>query len=181
MSTKVLKADFEWNLLLQQAKAIVPEAFHTDSCPLNYFEGKWHDLGHGKHFLSAVNGSLITQFPMIDLATAKRAVQFEFDQSKERAKVDLDERRARVSRCLQAFRKHRDLLAALLVWEIGKPFHLAQIDVERCITGVEWYVQNIESMLRGRRPLGLVSNIASWNYPYSVLMHAVLIQILAGN
>ena len=29
--------------------------------------------------------------------------------------------------------------------------------------------------------MGLVSNIASWNYPYSVLMHAALTQILAGN
>ena len=36
-------------------------------------------------------------------------------------------------------------------------------------------------MLGRRRPLGLISNIASWNYPMSVLMHAVLVQVLAGN
>jgi acyl-CoA reductase-like NAD-dependent aldehyde dehydrogenase len=36
-------------------------------------------------------------------------------------------------------------------------------------------------MLAGRAPLGVVSNIASWNYPYSVLVHAVLVQALAGN
>src|SRR5471032_2050417 len=109
MSTKVVKAEFAWNRILQQAKTIVPEAFHTDGCPLNYFEEKWTGLGHGKHFLSGVDGSLITQFPMLDLATAKRAVRFGFQQSREWAKVDLDERRARVSRCLQAFRKHQDL------------------------------------------------------------------------
>ena len=36
-------------------------------------------------------------------------------------------------------------------------------------------------MLAGRTPLGLISNIASWNYPYSVLMHSVLVKALAGN
>jgi len=33
-----------------------------------------------------------------------------------------------------------------------------------------------------RRPLpGPVSNIASWNYPMSVQVHAELVQLLAGN
>ena len=37
-------------------------------------------------------------------------------------------------------------------------------------------------MLAGRQPLaGPVSNIASWNYPMSVLVHAMLVQLLAGN
>ena len=37
-------------------------------------------------------------------------------------------------------------------------------------------------MLDGRTPLpGPVSNIASWNYPMSVIMHAMLVQALAGN
>ena len=47
---------------------------------------------------------------------------------------------------------------------------------------VRWYVDGIEPMLAGRAPLdGPVSNIASWNYPMSVLVHAMLVQTLAGN
>ena len=46
---------------------------------------------------------------------------------------------------------------------------------------MEWYVENIEPMLDQRKPLGLISNIASWNYPMSVLMHAVLVGALADN
>ncbi|MGH3658694.1 MAG: aldehyde dehydrogenase family protein, partial [Micromonosporaceae bacterium] len=54
--------------------------------------------------------------------------------------------------------------------------------VDRCIDGVRWYVEEIDRMLVGRAPLdGPVSNIASWNYPMSVLVHAMLIQALAGN
>src|SRR5256886_10217975 len=70
----------------------------------------------------------------------------------------------------------------LLAGEIGKPWRLACSDVDRALDGVRWYVTQIERQVAGRDPLpGLVSNIASWNYPMSVLVHAELVQLLAGN
>jgi acyl-CoA reductase-like NAD-dependent aldehyde dehydrogenase len=55
--------------------------------------------------------------------------------------------------------------------------------VDRALDGVRWYADEIDRMLAGgREPLpGPVSNIASWNYPMSVLVHAELVQLLAGN
>ncbi|NYV74474.1 aldehyde dehydrogenase family protein, partial [Streptomyces sp. UH6] len=92
------------------------------------------------------------------------------------------ERRARVAATLDALAHHRDLLSLLLVREIGKPWRPATADVDRAIDGVRWYTENIDRMLDGRAPLdGPVSNIASWNYPMSVLVHAMLVQALAGN
>ena len=77
---------------------------------------------------------------------------------------------------------HRDLFALLLVWEIGKPWRLACADVDRALDGARWYVREIERQSAGRVPLpGPVSNIASWNYPMSVQVHAELVQVLAGN
>ena len=82
---------------------------------------------------------------------------------------------------------HRDLLALLLVWEIGKPWRLACADVDRGLDGVRWYVEEIDRQLgldgeAARGPLpGPVCNIASWNYPMSVQVHAELVQALAGN
>ena len=96
--------------------------------------------------------------------------------------VDLDERKERVARAVAAMREHRDLLALLLVWEIGKPWRLACADVDRALDGVDWYLAEADRQLAGRRPLaGPVSNIASWNYPMSVQVHAELVQVLAGN
>ena len=43
--------------------------------------------------------------------------------------------------------QHRDLLAMLLVWEIGKPWRLACADVDRGLDGVRWYVEEIERQL----------------------------------
>ena len=45
------------------------------------------------------------------------------------------------------------------------------------IDGVQWYLENIENQFDGRTPLpGPMSNIASWNYPISVQVHAELVQ-----
>ncbi|WP_159675369.1 aldehyde dehydrogenase family protein, partial [Streptomyces mexicanus] len=115
-------------------------------------------------------------------ATARQAVRAALDQHRAWRHVPLPERRARIAAALDALAAHRRLLALLLVWEIGKPWRLAQADVDRAVDGVRWYLDGIEPMLADRAPLdGPVSNIASWNYPMSVLVHAMLVQALAGN
>jgi acyl-CoA reductase-like NAD-dependent aldehyde dehydrogenase len=53
------------------------------------------------------------------------------DQHAEWSKVGLAERRERVTAAIDSMVLHRDLLALLLVWEIGKPWRLAVADVDR--------------------------------------------------
>jgi len=170
-----------WDTLHSQARSLVPEAFSTEGAVLNLIGGEWGHSGHRKSFLSPVDGAILESHPMIDLAVAKEAVHLAAEEATRWAKVDLDERKRRVVECLQEFQSHRELIAYLLVWEIGKPYPQSLDGVDRCISGVEWYVENIENMLDGRQALGLISNIASWNYPMSVMMHSVLVQVLAGN
>jgi acyl-CoA reductase-like NAD-dependent aldehyde dehydrogenase len=178
---KSLIASAEWSLLQSRLRALAPEAFDSQGRVLNLVAREWGFPGHGKPYLSPVDGSLLGLMPMLDLATATHAVASAAAEAVEWAQVDLDTRKERVSACLDLLREHHELLALLLTWEIGKPVPQARVSVERCISGVKWYVENIDSMLEGRGPLGLISNIASWNYPMSVLMHATLVQALAGN
>jgi acyl-CoA reductase-like NAD-dependent aldehyde dehydrogenase len=171
----------EWERCFSNLKSVAPEAFTPDDRVLNLFEGEWQEPGFGSHYESPVDGRSLGRIPMIGVETAKRAVKFAKSEAASWASVDLGERRQRVLACCDALRQHRELIALLLIWEIGKPYAQALTDIDRCISGVEWYIDNIEGMVRGRKPLGLISNIASWNYPMSVLMHAVLVQVLAGN
>ncbi|MGA2420700.1 MAG: aldehyde dehydrogenase family protein [Candidatus Acidiferrum sp.] len=171
----------EWDTLVQRMKTEMPEAFASEGRILNLVEGEWRELGFGRHYESAVDGRSLGKIPMIDLESARRAVKFAKSEGSAWAGVDLDERRQRVTECVGKLREQRELIALLLIWEIGKPYAQALTDIDRCLSGVEWYVENIESMLGTRKPIGLISNIASWNYPMSVLMHAVLVQVLAGN
>lgn len=179
--SKIIAPVCEWSHLLAQLRSVVPEAFNSEGHVLNLIEGTWGWPGHGKHYSTPIDGTELGRMPMIDLETAKRAVRFAAREHETWARTDLDERRQRVRETVDNLRKHRDLIAYLLMWEIGKPYQLACDDVDRCLDGVEWYIDQIEWMLSNRQPLGLISNIASWNYPYSVLVHAVLVQTLAGN
>ena len=126
----------QWGQLLGQLRSAVPEAFGNDGNPLNLIEGQWSNPGHGKRYATAVDGSELGRIPMIDLDTAKRAVKFAANEHQSWSQVDLDERRRRVSDCLDLLCAHRELISRLLRWEIGKPLKLAQDDVDRCISGV---------------------------------------------
>jgi acyl-CoA reductase-like NAD-dependent aldehyde dehydrogenase len=180
-STLTLKPGTTWSDAWQRCLAVAPEAFREDRV-LNLWDGTWQADGHPLPAITPVDGSPIAGPPRLDADTAQRAVRAALDQHRAWRHVPLPERRARVAAALDALTEHRELLALLLVWEIGKPWRLAQADVDRAIDGVRWYVDGIEPMLEGRTPLdGPVSNIASWNYPMSVLAHAMLVQALAGD
>lgn len=178
---KIISPTVEFSHLVSQIKKVTPEIYNQDGRYLNLMEGRWQRPGTGRSFHSPIDGSMIGDLPMLDRDTAFRAVTFAKGEAKAWADTDLDERKQKVQDCLNLLRENVDLIGKLLIWEIGKTYKLGFTDIDRAIDGVQWYVDNIESMLGDRKPLGLVSNIASWNYPMSVLMHAVLTQVLCGN
>jgi acyl-CoA reductase-like NAD-dependent aldehyde dehydrogenase len=169
-----------WAQVEKRARELCPEAFQ-DGRPLNLANGKWGQLGNATRFSSPNDGTDLYSLPMLDLGSATEAVRAAAKEQAAWGARTYDERRRRVEATLDDLQKSRDLLALTLAWEIGKPMRLAESDVDRCIEGVRWYLDEAESMSAGREPLGLISNIASWNYPMSVLMHAVLVQVLVGN
>ena len=177
----MVKPEAEWDTLIERVRATVPEAFGREGRPLNLVQGIWCEPGHPKPFLSPVDGRLLAHQPMLELEAARRAVRAAAAESHLWRQVNLDGRRERVRECLADLESHRELLAYLLVWEIGKPYRQSLVEVDRMIGGVRWYVDEIEGMLEGRHPVGLVSNIASWNYPLGQLFHSLLVQLLAGN
>jgi acyl-CoA reductase-like NAD-dependent aldehyde dehydrogenase len=177
----VLAAGTSWNDVLARAIATAPEAFE-DGRPLNLIDGAWRRVGSARAVTTPVDGTVLTDLLRIDAETALEAVRASTNAHREWSSTPIEERKARVSHAVELLAQRRDLLALLLVWEIGKPWRLACADVDRCLDGVRWYVGQIDRQIRGREPLpGPVSNIASWNYPMSVLVHAELVQLLAGN
>jgi acyl-CoA reductase-like NAD-dependent aldehyde dehydrogenase len=179
-----LKPGTSWWETYARCVSTAPEAFESDRL-LNLFDGRWQRVGRPGFHVNPVDGTSIQGPPQVEQATAVAAVEAAVRQHEEWGKVELDERKERVSAAVDMMAAHRDLLALLLCWEIGKPWRLACADVDRGLDGVRWYVEEIDRQLGeggGRTPLpGPISNIASWNYPMSVQVHAELIQALAGN
>ncbi|GIJ11544.1 aldehyde dehydrogenase family protein [Micromonospora andamanensis] len=176
-----------WSDTLARAVAVTGEAFDSaaggTTTLRNLVNGEWRTGGAPTPTRTPVDNSVLVNLPRLDAATARDAVAHAAAAHASWADTPLAERKSRVTAALDALTGQRDLLALLLVWEIGKPWRLACADVDRALDGVRWYVDEIDRMLAdGRTPLpGPVSNIASWNYPMSVLVHAELVQLLAGN
>jgi acyl-CoA reductase-like NAD-dependent aldehyde dehydrogenase len=179
--TRSLKLGTDFSTIYAKARAVAPEAFDESSIR-NLIGGEWQVLGTVISHITPVDQSEIIGPSMLSLDQTMTAVKKAAQMDKDWAKVSLDERKSRVAKAVELLQENRDLLAQLLIWEIGKPWKLACADVDRCIEGVQWYLEEIERQMEGRTPLtGPVSNIASWNYPLSVLVHAELVQLLAGN
>jgi acyl-CoA reductase-like NAD-dependent aldehyde dehydrogenase len=171
----------DWRSTLARAAEVAPEAFDADLLR-NLIQGEWRSVGRPSSLSTPVDGTVLARLSRLDAAEAQAAVHHAAVTHREWAGTPLAERKARVQAALDALAAHRDLLALLLVWEIGKPWRLACADVDRALDGVRWYLDEIDRQVAGRDPLpGPVSNIASWNYPMSVLVHAELVQLLAGN
>jgi acyl-CoA reductase-like NAD-dependent aldehyde dehydrogenase len=181
-----LKPGTSWWETYSRCVSVAPEAFDSDRLR-NLIAGDWQRMGVPGDAVNPVDGSPIPGPPRISYDQALDAVRHACAEHVEWSQLDLDERRSRVTAAVDALTEHRDLLALLLVWEIGKPWRLACADVDRCLDGVRWYVGEIGRQLaigtaEQRAPLpGPVSNIASWNYPMSVQVHSELVQLLAGN
>ena len=181
MTDLQLKPGTAFQDVYDRARAIAPEAFDADGIR-NLVAGEWIATGDVREHRSPVDQSVIPGPPLVDVETAHRAVEFTRTEHEAWQDVDLGERRRIVTEAVDLLAEHRDTLALLIVWEIGKPWRLATTDVDRALEGVRWYLGEIERQMDGRLPLeGPVSNIASWNYPMSVQVHAELVQLLAGN
>ncbi len=176
-----LKSNSEFAQVYKEAKAIAPEAF-GESAINNLIDGEWVSIGKSQPHINPVDGQPIIGASMLDLSQVQHAVDQSVKQDAAWSKTPLEERKRRVAHAIELLRENRDTIARLIIWEIGKPWKLACADVDRAIEGVEWYLGEIDRQMLGRTPLpGPISNIASWNYPLSVLVHAELVQLLAGN
>src|SRR6202790_1811386 len=139
----MISPDADWDVVFAKLRAAAPEAFTSAGRVLNLIRGEWTEPGFGRHYEFCVDGRSLGRIPMVDLEGAKSAVKFSKSEAATWQAVDLAERRRRVIACLEGMREYRDLFAHLLIWEIGKPFAQALTVWDRCLDGVEWYVENI--------------------------------------
>jgi acyl-CoA reductase-like NAD-dependent aldehyde dehydrogenase len=112
----------DWSGLFARIKSEAPEAFDSEGRALNLIEGEWKDPGFGRHYESPIDGRSLGRIPMIELETARTAVKFAKAEAAGWTRTDLDERRRRVNDCLAGLQKQKDLIALLLMWEIGKTY-----------------------------------------------------------
>ena len=172
---------FDRQQLTLESQQAVPEAYDTQQRLLVPIAGSWATPSTWSPVATPVDGTTFANLPILNAAQTAAAVESAAKEFRPWSERSLSSRASAIAQGVDSLRTHRDLLVHLLAWEIGKTIAAASNDVDRCIGGIDWYLEQIGPMLEQRRPLGLISNIASWNYPFSVLLLNVLVQILSGN
>lgn len=112
---KIVSPQVEFGGLLQQVKTVMPEVFDNDGKFLNLVEGKWQLPGKPRDFVSPIDNSVLAALPMLDRDSVLRAFDFAKRDALNWARVDLDERKRKVSEAINLLKQHRELIGKLLI------------------------------------------------------------------
>jgi acyl-CoA reductase-like NAD-dependent aldehyde dehydrogenase len=112
------------------------------------------------------------------------------------AATPLDERRAIVTRFIEAMNASADAIGEELTWQMGRPIRYTPNEIRRGFTdrarfGVEAApgaladiavapIAGFNRFIR-KDPVGIVLTVAPWNYPYLAAVNSVVPALLAGN
>ena len=139
------QARYSWNDAYARCRAVAAEAFGPEHLR-NLAGGEWSDAGRTVPHVSPVDGMAMVVRPWSTPTLPSKpsralpgASGLEPHPARPAARTG--------ERTLELMGAQRELLALLLVHEIGKPWRLALADVDRCLDGVRWYVDGIEDQL----------------------------------
>ena len=111
------------------------------------------------------------------------------------AAVPLEHRIEMLQRFRAALVANLDKLAAILTAEVGKPIRQASNEINGLLGRIDFFVEHAVPTLAARvvhdadgmreriehAPLGVITNISAWNYPYFVGGNVFIPALLAGN
>lgn len=137
---------------------------------------------------------VIKEYAPFSIGEIERRVSLAEERFSEWRTTSFEERRKKFSALAKVMdRKKRDL-AVLATQEMGKTLLESISEVEKCIKGINYYVEHGEEFLsdqkvedgdfKGRavyEPLGVVVGVMPWNFPYWQVIRFSVPTIFAGN
>lgn len=145
------------------------------------------------------DGSIVCEHPYMD---ERRDELLEGLVAAQRAwrEVPLPERVERIGAVLAGFSEHAEAIARDLSLQVGKPIRQSRGEVQGCVARAEHVLSlapaalatDVLEDLPGRgegvierrirhEPLGVIANLAAWNYPLLIPVNVVIPALAAGN
>jgi betaine-aldehyde dehydrogenase len=164
----------------------------------NFIDGEFVDPAEGQTepVLNPATGEVIAQAPLSTAADADRAVKAATAAFEEWSVTTPGERAAALLKLADAIEEHADELAELESDNAGKPINAFRDDeipfmadnlrffagAARCMEGraTGEYMRGYTSMIR-REPVGVIGQIAPWNYPLMMAVWKIGPALAAGN
>ncbi|MDF1667522.1 MAG: aldehyde dehydrogenase family protein, partial [Planctomycetota bacterium] len=168
----------------------------TEYC--NYIAGEWVPSSNGQSFENrnpANNDDLIGHFPKSPREDAKKAIEAAHAAFPAWAAMTSPARGRIVARAAQIMRDRADELGAVMTREEGKTYKEARGELVKGANIMDFFVgmgfrmggRTIPSEMPStftytiRKPLGVVSLITPWNFPYAIPCWKIAPALIAGN
>jgi len=141
--------------------------------------------------------SLLAKIPADTAASVKRKYRLARAAQPAWARLRPIERIDAMTRFREQLVARREDLAKILTAEVGKPITQSRNELTGVLARIDFFINNTTKMLkdeivfadRGEKleekisfePLGVVTNISAWNYPYFVGANVFVPALLTGN
>ncbi len=144
--------------------------------------------------INPVNGKTINEYERISLAKAKEKVQLANNAFNSWKKLSYQERCEYMQKLSDIFKNNVEKYAKMATEEMGKTFEQSKSEIEKCAKIIDYYVDNVESILADETveteayksyvtfmPLGTILAVMPWNFPFYQVIRFAAPAILAGN
>jgi 1-pyrroline dehydrogenase len=163
----------------------------------NFVGGKWVDAAEGEtaEILNPATGETIAEVPQGTQADVDRAVAAANDALSEWLETTPGERAEMLLKLADALDANAEELAQIESQNVGKPLPYARDELPVCADNLRFfagaartlegraageYMRGYTSMIR-REPVGVVGQIAPWNYPLMMGVWKIAPALAAGN
>lgn len=164
----------------------------------NYINGVWVGSSDGKSFEQRNPANLDEVTGLYPLATrddARRAIDCARTAFTEWSELTAYRRAEYLKKALEVMIRRAEEVAAVITLENGKPLGDSRAEVDSAIKEMEFQIhegvraggKTMPSWRQGvmaysvRRPLGVVSVISPWNFPFNVPCRKITPALMAGN
>lgn len=161
-----------------------------------YVNGHWVASGSGETFevLNPADESVITSVPDMGAVDALNAVDAAAAALKDWKKITAKERSRLIRNWYEVAQAHTEDLAKIITLESGKPLSESKAELAYGNSFLEWFADCArhvngevipspwpnKCIMVTRQPVGVVSVITPWNFPYGMITRKVGALLAAG-
>jgi len=140
-------------------------------------------------------GEILSELPLLDADAARALVLRSAKAQRAWARSPLETRMALCSSAMRALEEREESVARELSRQMGKPVAQARKEVRTCVARARRMIELAPEALRPiepeagpgqrlritREPVGVVLDIAAWNYPLLIAINVVVPAVLSGD
>lgn len=164
----------------------------------NFINGKWEALS-GKQYFEQRNPANLSEvtgrWPLAEESDARRAIEAAQSAYPSWKSLSIHKRAYFLRKVLLLMRERKQEIARVLTLENGKTLVESLVEVDAAYREMDWQIneglrmfgqtvpseqENMFAMMI-REPLGVVSIISPWNFPFNVPSRKITPALIAGN